>query len=184
MVTAGAAVFAVITYFSQEKRKKTLTAIEQVAFFREKIISSEKNAVDKILEFYPDYKFPRIQVDKWSIDAVRKSTEKTVIDSQLMILNEKEIMNARSLLLNTMEELALRIRYSNTIDHSALNCIHQPFVFAVEWNIVVILNQKEIISGEKTYLEIINIYDQWKNRVDRRTPSERASGLTKSSNKK
>lgn len=174
IVTAGSLFIALLTYFYQRKKDKNLAAIDQISFFRKEIIPQ----CDLFLSFVRDkksnqsYEFKKVRLDEPILEfAVKKYN--SAVREQNDIYKEFKTWSMQTTLLNMLEELSLKIKLFKTNNHEALNSIRAPFVEMIEINAVVLLMQREIITGNQTYSAVINLYLEWKDVVDRRHPKER-----------
>lgn len=79
--------------------------------------------------------------------------------------------------LNLAEELALRIIYSNTTNHTALKSIKPGFIKLVEISALVLIRQREIITGNQIFSGTLELYNKWKGEVDRSSPQDRAEKI-------
>ena len=169
-------VVAVFTYFYKKKQDNTLAAIDQITFFREKIIVEWDKTSKIIKEIDPNYWFSHIKLDDYSIESIRESKSKNYYNQLSIFFNDskidpaigcngiKDVFNKQISLLNMLEEFSLRVKHFGTEKHLALNSIHNAFVQIVEQNAVAILFQREIISNSNLiYSNLLELYSMWKD---------------------
>lgn len=128
--------------------------------------------IDPFYPFYPK----RVQLDE---PTVKYTREHYLAESQdqVNMLNECNTLPKQTDILNLLEEIAIRIINFDTTKHDLLNSIKTPFIEIVEINAVVLLLQRNIITGDKTYTSILSLYALWKDEVDRRPPESRLQDL-------
>lgn len=174
-----AVVFAALTYFNNKKKDDRAAAIDQVSFFRKEIIISNEEYVSLVRDNKGDnYNFTRVKLDSPTIEYTRKNFMKESIE-QVELMKDAKYRTKSTLILNMLEELSLKIKHHNTYNHEALNSIKTPFVELVETYAIVLLSQREMFTGLPTYSTILEIYDKWKNIVDRRNPQDRQQEVLK-----
>jgi hypothetical protein len=162
--------FAVKTYYYNKKQDNKYAAIDQVTFFREKIISISNDFMKEVRkEKGENYEFARIKLDNPDINFII-TNYKNELDKQFEL---KKYQSTETDILNLLEELSLKIRHYQTEKHEALNSIKIPFVSTVEILANTLLYQRFIATGIPTYSTILEIYNLWKDSVDRREISER-----------
>jgi hypothetical protein len=166
-------VMALVTYFYNRRKDEMNSVIQQIAFFREKILLQEDKFADFIRsEFGKDYVFSKVRLDEPTIEYTNKNQREDV-KRQLEIIRKLNTITAQTQLLNTLEEFALRVFNEGTVDNEALNALKSPYIGAVELNAVMLLQQREFFSGKQTYSNVLKLYASWKDDVDRRSPEER-----------
>lgn len=82
--------------------------------------------------------------------------------------------------LNLAEELALRITYSKTSNHKALDSVKPAFIQLVEMTALVLIQEREITTGNQIYSATLDLYAKWKDDVDRSSPEERTKKILES----
>jgi hypothetical protein len=164
---------ALAAYFYSRKKDKNTLVIEQISFFRKEALLKG----DEFTQFVrvtkgKDYNFSRVRLDEPTIDFVKKNHQEES-QEQINIIKLPDTLPKQVQLLNILEEFALRVLYGETAKYNALNALKSPYIELVELNAIVLLQQREFISGKQTYLNVLKLYDLWKNDIDRRTPEER-----------
>ncbi|OGD68909.1 hypothetical protein A3I18_00160 [Candidatus Campbellbacteria bacterium RIFCSPLOWO2_02_FULL_35_11] len=177
IVTSITLVLALATYFYQKNKDKNLMATEVISFFRKEIIPQCDSFIFFVRQKKGEsYYFQKVRLDNPNFEYINKNYATAVVE-QNNIYRELKTWPMQTTLLNMLTELALKIKYFKIVDHDALNTIKAPFVEMVEINAVVLLMHRDIVSGNSTYLEVINLYLHWKDSVDRRLPDERSNEL-------
>jgi hypothetical protein len=172
-------VVAVLTYFYKKKQDNTLAAIDQIVFFREKIIIEWDKTSKIIKENDPKYWFSRIRLDDYSLESIRESKQKnfynqlsiffdaTKLDPVTNCTGIKNVFDKQISVLNMLEEFSLRVKHFSTQKHLALESIRAAFVQIVEQNAVAILFEREIIANNSIYSNVLELYSTWKNNFDK-----------------
>jgi len=168
-------VVVISTYFYNRKKDKRLAAIDQITFFREKIIVELDKVSKMIKEDNPGYWFSRIKLDSYNIEEIKKTKSRN-FDNQLSIIFDitkidpitnntgiKEILSKQITLLNMIEEFSLRVKHLGTQKHPSLESICSTFVLIVEQNAVAILFEREIIADYPMYSNTLELYSLWKD---------------------
>jgi len=165
-------IFALATYLYKKYQDQTLAAIDQIAFFREKVVIEGKRTIDLIKKHAPDYWFSRIELDEFTFESVRKNFSRN-LDNQISLFFDPtrsnwrewvnvEILDNQILYLNILEEFSLRVINTKTYNHEALNTIRAAFVEVVEQNIAAMLFVRYITNGNSIYLATLKLYRFWK----------------------
>lgn len=185
VVVAVSASVALFTYFYNRRKDNVLAVVDQVSFFREKVLAE----VDKYIKFVrakdPDYIFSRISLDSPDIKVIREK-HKIEVAEQIDLIKTygDELFSLQVSSLNLAEELSLRIIYSKTINHKAFNSIKPVFVQLVEMSALILMQERDVITGNEVYSAILELYNKWKDNVDRSSPEERTQKILDSYEKK
>ena len=177
IIGACSLLIAIVTYFYQKKQDETLAAIDQIVFFREKVILEWDKVSLFIRGGFPNYSFSRIDIkpDNLSIESLRHDYSMN-FDSQLSIIFDasqidvdtnsngmKDILSKQILLLNMLEEFSIRVKHFKTTEHSAIKPVVSPiFVQLVEQNAVALMFMRDIISNNPIYSNTLELYFLWK----------------------
>lgn len=176
VVVAASASLAFIAYYENKEEKKLKHAVNLINFFREKILSTQGQVTNLILnEKGKDYVVPRIvnfDTSNMTINSIYPDSESKRLLHEF--LGIKSIDNLHTHLLNCVEEFALRIRVYGLVDHQALHPVYDAFVQIIEQGgIHKILQHRVIGTGANVFTETLNLYDIWKGKVSRQTEEER-----------
>lgn len=167
VTAAGSIFFALAKYLEEKTRKHTTTAIEHIAFFREKVINQNQKIVTSIRqEFGQTYVFQYVGLEIATVANAFSAYEQASREQAQKIVAKNELRHQVIFLLNAMEELALRILHHKTQHHPALVAIKRPFLEIVEIHAMVILHTRTY-SGLPSYQSIINLYQIWKSESQR-----------------
>lgn len=163
---------ALVTYYYQKNRDINGAVINQISFFRKEVLPLNNEFIKKVRLNIPNHIFSRVQLHE---PTIKFTKNKYPLESsgQIDLINKWRTVPEQTDVLNALTELALKIKYLGAIDHSALNSIKAPFVELVEMNAVVLLMQREVYTGGDTYGAILELYEKWKDQVDRRPLDER-----------
>lgn len=181
VVVALSASVAVITYFYNKEKDRVLAVVDQVSFFREKVLAEG----DKFMRFVratdKEYIFSRIKLDEPVIEVIKEKYQKEVV-AQLELIKKygEEFFTLQVNCLNLAEELALRIIYSKTSKHKAFNSIKPTFIQLVEMSALLLMQERNIITGNDIYSATLELYLEWKDEVDRSSPEERTEKIIES----
>lgn len=178
IITVVAIFIALKEYRYRRKRDLVLATAEQIAFFREKVIPKTNELISHVRKITPDYVFNRIRLVPPDLNTIRRDNF-DFGKKQADLLKNEETFFLYIDLLNLLEEISWRIIHSETSKHEALNSVKHLFVAAVEMSAVVLLMQREILTGESSFSGTLKLYDLWKDSVDRLTPQERLNNLSK-----
>lgn len=183
ILTCISAVVAVVAFIYQIKRDKTLAAVDQVTFFREKIIPAEELFYRAVRKFKNNDKFnlPQVRFEINNLDLTfvkHDDIDSAKVQANSISFTNEEIMSSLYTLINLLEEFSLRVIHMKCDGHEALNCIHDAFIHVVEETITAIL-AIQIGSGRKTYNGIFTLYLKWRDVVDRRPLPERMEDFKK-----
>ncbi len=173
VVASISVLFAFLAYRNSKIKDSRAAAIDQVSFFRKDIIPLHDNFINSVRETEDkNYIFSRIRLDRPTIENMIEDFKEDS-KKQVELLKKENYLSKQTSILNMLEELALKIKHYETKKHPALNSIKTPFVMLVEISAVTLIYQREIVTGLPTYSTILEIYNEWKDLVDRRNPEER-----------
>lgn len=177
LITAGSIIFALREYRYKKEQDKKLAIADQISFFRTEVIPKYTEFIKFVRSKKGDgYVFKRVQIDDPTVKYTREHYL-TESQEQASILKECDTLQKQTDILNLLEEISIRIMNFDTTKHDSLNSIKTPFIEMVEVNAVMLLLQRNIITGDKTYTSILNLYGIWKDEVDRRPPESRLQDL-------
>ncbi|MEI7688566.1 MAG: hypothetical protein WCI91_00045 [Candidatus Nomurabacteria bacterium] len=178
IIASGSIIIAIISYWENKNRNKVLTVVDQVSFFREKIIPECDKLVKLVRDIEANYIFSKIRLDSLKIEDI-KDKFKDEIKKQVELLKKYKTNYTQVTILNLLEEISLKIKYTKTINHKALNSIKPIFVMFVEINAVVLMQERELITGNQIFSATLELYNKWKDEVDLSTPEERIKKISK-----
>lgn len=171
---------AISTYKNARQQDNSIFTLDQVKFFREKIIDSFNRLRDEIEKEDPSYTFPRIIAFSQNPRTIAESKQyKKEVGIQVNRL--KILLNSRTKydcipLLNMLEEFSLRVLHFETSNHEALNSVKDIFVQIVEENLVFLLFMRAK-DNPRLYPGIFRLYDLWQNEVDRGNSNARVEAF-------
>jgi len=167
---------ALAAYFYKKKQDKDVAAIDQISFFREKIIP-EWDKVSKIFrEKNPRYIFSQIRLNEFTIAFMRKHYSRIFKNQLNMFFNDIEtnseiwdakVLDPEIILFNMLEEFSLKVLQFKTYQHQALNSVRAAFVDIIEKNAVALIFIRDIIAGDNIYFATLQLYDFWKKDINR-----------------
>lgn len=174
IVSSVSLVFAFLTYLYKKKQDETLATIEQITFFREKIIYKWDEVSKKIKLQNPNYWFSCIKLDNsdYSIDVIKKSFSENFNNQLSLFFNSEtlkihQILDEQIFLLNMLEEFALKVKLFKTQNNPALSSVQKTFVDLVEKNAVAIFFVRDIMFNNPLYSEVLELYSNWVNKINR-----------------
>ncbi|MDP3956330.1 MAG: hypothetical protein Q8Q18_03760 [bacterium] len=173
IIAASSLVVAIEEYRNDKRHKKLLAVVDQVSFFREKILGGNAAFISRIRAVDPRYEFARVPMDEPSGKVV-KTKFKKLCDAQVATIKDFGTPEEEVVILNMLEELSLQIKYAGTRDHKALVSIKPGFVKTVEMHAVALLAHREAISGNALFSNVLELYACWKDSVDRKNSTDRA----------
>ncbi len=176
IIASGSIFVAMLSYFYNKERNNTLTVVDQISFFREKVLAEGKVLTFMVDEVDRENVFKRIKLDSTSSKEIRQKYPEEV-KKQIDLVKKYKTFHQQLKVLDLLEELSLRIIYSKTPKHKALKSIKPAFIHLVEINVAVLLDQREVSTGNEIYSGVIELYNLWVDQVDRRTPEERIAEL-------
>ncbi len=181
VVIAISAIVAVITYFNNKNKDNVLAVADQVSFFRERVLSEGNKFMMLVRETDKEYEFSRIRLDEPVIKVINDKYQKEVFAQLDLIKKHKDVFLILQVnCLNLAEELALRVIYSKTYDHKALNSIKPAFIQLIEMTALVLMQEREVVTGNQIYSATLELYSKWKDSVDRSSPGERVKKIIES----
>lgn len=174
IVIAVLAFVAVFTYFYNKDKDNILAVVDQVSFFREKVLSEGNNFIRFVRDKDKDYIFSRIKLDDPTTKTI-KEKYKSEVTAQVNLIKTygKHLQSLQIDCLNLLEEFSLRVIYSETYTHRAFNSVKPLFIELVEMLALQLMTQREIITGNQAYSATLKLYSKWKDEVDRSSPEER-----------
>ncbi len=188
LVLMVSAIAAVSEYRRNSERDNTLSVIDQVSFFREKVIPAHDHTVEMLKGVLPEgtkLELLHFDIKNGELKVLQEvEDKKTLLDIINILKNNENIYYQQVTTLNLLEELSLKIKYTNTIKHDALFSIKPGFITAVETSAVPLIYSRNISVGNSAYPGIVFVYNIWKNEIDRRTHAERLDELSSASNTK
>lgn len=167
---------ALVSYLYKKKLDETLTAINQINFFREKIIPEWTNLIEQIKNKDKSFWFSRINLTNYKtvndIKDIRNNFSRN-FDNQLSIFfknsidiqQDDNILNYYIKLLNIMEEFSIRVYHFKTVQHQVLVSVYAPFIEIIEKNAVALIFIRDIINSNGTYSNTLSLYKSWANKV-------------------
>lgn len=169
---------ALLTYFNKKKQDEVLASIDQITFFREKIIP-EWDAVKKVINNKdPEFQFSRIKFDQSNIENIKEKFSAN-FDRQLSIFFNASILNQNKwidnsildrqvFLLNMIEEFALKVSHLKTSRSQALKAVHGAFVEIIEQNAVALIFMRDVVvSSSVIYSATLELYFSWKDEEEK-----------------
>lgn len=172
IIASGSILVAIISYFYNKNRNKVLTVVDQISFFREKILVEGNKLITLVREKDKDYIFSLVKLDSPTIKAINEE-QLVEVTKQIDLIKNYNTYSLQVNILNLLEELSLRIIFSKTINHKALYSIMPIFIQSVEMNGLVLMQEREITTGNKIFSGTLELYKTWKDKVDRTTPEQR-----------
>ena len=168
---------AVITYFYNKNQDETTAALDQVNFFREKIILENDKLIRAIKTKNDKYIFSQIDLNKCNTVAdIRKEFsvnygrqlsifyEASKVESEAFI--DIDILDKHIFLLNMLEEFSLKVIHFKIVQSPVLCPVHAAFINAIEQNAVALFYMRDINSYDhRYYSNILSLYKLWKNKV-------------------
>jgi len=159
---------ALSTYRRSKKKDSDSTAIDILSFFRSEIITeSDKFRKHLRHEKGADYIIESLRL--YDLDLKNLTEEqKKAIKRQMEIFHEDRALIA-FYVLNSLEELSLKITYFKLQDSEILFSIRAPFVEIFETKGFYFLLARKFDEDNKSYSKTLELYNLWKNNIDRRT---------------
>src|SRR3989344_6719213 len=149
-------VVALSAYFYKKDQDKTTSAIDQIAFFREKIIIEWDGTRKYIGQQKPNFILSRISLEKPTIEHIRNKFPKNFKrQSELFLYVKKNypnvfidgnILTKQVYLLNMLEEFSLKVIHFKTEDNPALKSVHNAFIEMVEHNAFALLFMRDVLT--------------------------------------
>jgi len=167
-------VIALFTYFYHKNRDNNVEAIKQISFFRKEVLSKYADFIMSVrkINSSPNFDMPCIQLQKQCTLSMIMNSHLKEFGVQRKILEVSSFFKEQTEILNMLEELALGIKHFNTLNHEAINCIKPTFVELVEGGAVALLSHRDgHKSGKKYYVATLDLYNQWKDQVNRKSLS-------------
>lgn len=167
---------AVLTYFYKKKQDKLLATIDQISFFRKEIIPEWDLLQKRIINAHKDFIVSQISLETPTLEYAKKSKPENFKRQLSVFFNpEKQypdvaidpLLDGHIFLLNILEEFSLRVLHLGTSDDRALNSVHRAFVEIVEKNAVALTFMREIRGRGPLYSGILELYNLWKNKVQK-----------------
>jgi len=161
---------ALATYFYKKRQDQLLATIDQITFFREKIIPEQSSVSRSIKAKFPNFVFSRIDLTDTSIDSLRKKYEYNFERQLSAFFDHKskypdieihDILDKQVLLLNMLEEFSLRVIHLKTINNPALESLHNAFIEIIEHNAVALVFMRDIKTQNPIYSNVLRLYNAW-----------------------
>lgn len=173
-------VIAVLGFFHQKEQSRVGYTTDQISFFRKEITPILKKIRE---EFKKNQKVPsnkcNIDVKNPTIEYIRDNyQEKVKIQLEETKINE-DVYFLKVDLLDALEEFSRRVINSESIENEALECVRPAFIYLVENNAVLLVQHREVTSGNSVYSGILEVYNAWELKVDKTDPEERAKKFIK-----
>jgi hypothetical protein len=176
IVSSLSILIALASYFYKIKNDKLWATIEQITFFREKIIIGSSELQKYIINKKPDFIFSRINLNNPTIEYIRKEYSKN-FQRQLKlfcdtstkypdVILDTDILDKQLSLLNILEEFSLKVIHSGTKEHPALESIYNAFVEIIENNAVALLFTRIKVENN-TYSTILKLYKIWEKKTSK-----------------
>ena len=164
----------------REKHQFNETVADQVKLFRIEVIplymkfykrvnEIEINLISNSIEFHQGTGLKEL---------VLGNSDKSNIQNQ--VRENGQLFEEHTDLLNLLEDLSLRIVLSNTIHREELLPIRKIFVQIVEVSAYMIFFHREIFTDKSVYNNLLKIYFEWKDKVDRETQDVKSEKFMKS----
>lgn len=173
VVTAGSVLVAILEYHRRGKQDKNLATIDQISFFREKIIPKWNEIIKLIGNKDKKFWFSRIRLDSLDINEVKKGQDLKFNNQSSIFFDssknepadwvDSSVLDELIFLLNMLEEFALKVTHLETQDHPALTSVHFAFVELVERNAAALLYVRNVVVGNPIYSATLSIYNSWKD---------------------
>lgn len=180
IIASASIILAIGEYSYKRKRDKLVTVCDQVAFFREEVLSKNTELVNIIRSRKGiNYKFARVELENSLENSMEEMITKHPEEykAQLDLLKTgDDVLNIEGELLNALEELSVRIIYLETKEQEALENIKNAFVELVEIHALRIIETQEL-SFKSAYSKTLYLYNLWKNEVDRETTDQKIEKL-------
>ena len=163
-------VIALFTYFYKRSQDNLLATVDQITFFREKVISEWDSTQKHIREKNSDFVFSRIELVEPDISIIKNkfsvnfNRQFSIFFNSEKIIEDSLILDKHIILLNLLEEFSLRVIHSKTIENPAFKSLHNAFVEIVEGNAVALLYMRDVKVGNSIYSTTLNLYNVWKKR--------------------
>jgi hypothetical protein len=168
---------ALLTYFYKKKQDELFATIDQITFFREKIIPEWSMVQRCISEKNPDFVTSRIDLQNPTIDFIKREFSVN-FKRQLEVFFDNQrnypeiwidgiILDKHILFLNMLEEFSLRVVSLKTDKNSTLKAIHATFIEIVERNAVALLFMREVKAGNQIYSTTLSLYKSWQAKTDK-----------------
>lgn len=175
IVAATGIVFAYLGYRNQIKKDERLDVVDQISFFRDKILDKEIMMTQKIRETEKDYVNIKVPYIGNNNDEIVKNSPQNS-KKQVMVFERHNTFISILEILNMLEEFSLRIKYSGTVEHPAFTGIKSSFLDLVEGHMIVILMERDIY-GKNVYSSTLELYNFWINDVKERTDPSKTSEI-------
>ena len=181
IIAATGIIFAYLGYRGQIKKDKRLAVIDQIYFFREKIIAEETKLTEKIRTVDKNYTVIKVPLSgNTNEDVVKNAPENS--KKQMDNVSKHDSFISVLSILNLLEEFALRVLYSDTKKHPAFIGIKSSFLDLVEGNMIILLMERDIY-GKNVYSSVLELYNFWINDVKQRTDPSKTSNIINIINK-
>ncbi len=189
IVTALTVVIALIQYADAKSRDAISSCIDQVAFFREKILGKQNeftaHMTDASKGGSENFAFLRLPLpNPATLDNLIKTQPELSRQQLETALKDRDTLNFHTNILNMVEEFSLRVKYSYTHDNPALTSLRSAFVELVEIHGTYLLFVRDVSTGNKVYSSILELYKEWNTPdLDKRPIKERLEEYLEKRNK-
>lgn len=165
-----------ITYINNNRQSEIMATIDQISFFREKIIVGwDEFQIFILKNINSKFIFSRISLEKPEFIFIKKEYEvnfnrqiSIILDTQKEYPNvffNSDIIGKHVFLLNLIEEFALRVLSLKTSGNQILESVKNAFIQIVEYNAVALLFIRDVRDYNKSYAGILELYNIWKKDV-------------------
>lgn len=167
---------ALLAYFYKKRQDETSAAIDQIGFFREKIIPkwSEVQIAIRNKGYNPVF----IKFDKPDINEIRSQHSKNFERQLAMFFDaskveadeflDNSILDQQIFLLNMLEDFSLKVVHFETTENPALLAVGTTFSQIVEQNAVAIMFMREVVlNDDAIYSNTLSLYALWGKKFEK-----------------
>lgn len=169
---------ALLAYLYRKKQDGLLATVDQITFFREKIIPEWDKLLKQIIQKHPQFVLSRVSLKNPTIECVKKELPIN-FERQISIFYDPQknypdiyldpILDGHVLLLNMLEEFSLRVTHLKTAKNQAFGSVYSAFVEIVECNAVALLFMRDVKTCNPIYSAVLELYKSWQKEV-KKTP--------------
>lgn len=171
VVLTFTSIFGFYTYYRSRKKDSEKISFDIVSFFRENILGSESLYIKTILEKENEgYEFKFIKLDELDLSHIMKNQGDEFREQ--MRLSNRKLMEEELSILNKIEEISLKITHYNLENSKLIFSIKKLFVQVIETHAYALLFSRQFLKTHKNYSKTLQLYNLWKDSVDRRSVSE------------
>jgi hypothetical protein len=164
-------VIAFIKYRNSKKKDNDSTTIDILSFFRSEVMSESEKFIEDIRdEMGSDYIVNPLRLDELNLKKFTDDQKKAIQRQGKLRSNKRASISFST--LNKLEELSLKITYFKLQNSEILLSIRKYFVIIVEMNAYYLLLARNFDENDKSYSKVLELYNLWKDNVDRRTGEE------------